>query len=127
MDDMIRVKSGDFHANILLEGLPTLTLPQLRRLFRILFKARWENEDTVAFLGERLAEQVVNAKEEWRVASQNYVDGWKNTAKLICDKKAIAAQARINTQLIKAVKATKAQYDRWGKIKAIFDTLYKEN
>ena len=121
MDDILRIKSGSFQAEIVLDKLPRLPLANIKKLFHLLvFGDPWENRDTIDGLDSRLQRRINNAKRDWAIASQDYTDG----RKFIPQKRKydpFAEQRRENERLIRAVKSTKARYDRWVKIKSIFE------
>lgn len=122
MPDVLVIKNGDYCAHIMVEGLPTL--PQVKRnaIFRILFEACWENEDTIRTLEQRLPALVEEAKTAWRITSQNDMDGCKIPSDQ-SSKKEVAAQRRKNARLTIAVKNAKVRYECWTKIETAFNKI----
>jgi hypothetical protein len=64
MADMLHIKNGTFDAEIILDELPRLTLPNIRKLFRLMLEDPWENRDTIDSLSDTLEEKIKTAKTE---------------------------------------------------------------
>lgn len=88
MRDILHIKNGSYHAEIDPDKLPGLQLPKIRKLFRLMFAASWENAEAIEKLEILLPEEVITTQEEWKKTK---------------------------------TKFAKARYDRWLKIKSIYE------
>ena len=81
--------------------------------------ADWCNEDTLRELNEWFTQRAQSAQQEWKTASQVYVNGWKDPKNH--GREAISENRRLTT----AVKAAKRYYERLCKMQAILTEAQK--
>lgn len=77
-----------------------------------------ENTVSIQEIKDWSAQLVLDAKEQWRAASNVYADGYRDPKHAPNEKKAKST----NMKLRAALRAAKAAYDRTVKIKTIIDT-----
>ncbi len=123
MNETVEIRAGTFKVILLMDGLLTLPIRNVRKLVRLVNSAPWENRETIEKLGLLLPEKIKSSKKLWETASQDYANGWR----LVRNKKRRDQETveilHENHRLTQAVKDTKAAYDRWLKI----NSIYKEN
>lgn len=126
MTGIIEFSNGDFHATILLERLPDLTFAKTRKLFTLMLSEAWHNQEAITETGRYIESAIQDSKAAWALASQEYVHGWRKIEKPTRrrTKKEVQATAQIrerNEALTRAVKKSKALYERWVKIGALWE------
>jgi hypothetical protein len=123
MNNIIEIQAAEFHATIDLEKLPILPLNKIRKLFRLIFMTRFDdNSEAIQTITDRLPEMIAEAKENWRRASKNYADHCHTT-----DARGYpipsARQGTLDRPLISEVKKTKATFERMSKIQIMFQEI----
>lgn len=129
-DKLITVRSGDFRADIYLDRLLDLPVTNLRKLIKLILSDTWTNEAAIERLTAHLESAVKESKQAWKLASKDYVDGYKATdyLKSYCSKKQLAEITKNNKRLAARVKSAKALHGRWLKIQTIWnDTKHPMN
>lgn len=129
-DKLITVRSGDFRADIYLDRLLDLPVTNLRKLIKLILSDTWTNEAAIERLTAHLESAVEESKQAWKLASKDYVDGYKATdyLKSYCSKKQLAEITKNNKRLAARVKSAKALHGRWLKIQTIWnDTKHQMN
>ena len=81
--------------------------------------ADWRNEDTLRELNDWFKQRTQDAQQEWKTASQVYVNGWKDPKNH--GREVISENRRLTT----AVKAAKRYYERLCKMQAILTEAQK--
>lgn len=120
----IRIQNGDFRAEIFLDRLTDFSTPNLRKLFKLMLSADWENEAAIMDTSAYLDAAVLDGKKEWEDASAVYRSCYrdaKNAWGLILSAKQRRDINRENARLTKMVKQAKSQYEHWVKIQALWD------
>ena len=129
-DKLITVRSGDFRADIYLDRLLDLPVTNLRKLIKLILSDPWTNKAAIERLTAHLESAVEESKQAWKLASKDYVDGYKATdyLKSYCSKKQLAEITKNNKRLAARVKSAKALHGRWLKIQTIWnDTKHPMN
>ena len=120
---------GGYHAAVLLRELHRLPMKNIRRLFRLLFRAwaygwREENEVSVQTAELFLDDVIRISEEEARAAARAYADGWRDIEYLRRDPKqdrnTLAAVRQENQRLTKALKQAEGIHKRWVRICEMF-------
>jgi hypothetical protein len=63
----IEIHAGSYHADVLLDALPDLPINNIRKLFRIIFKAAGENP--ILSISDWLKSAIPEAESEWHAES----------------------------------------------------------
>lgn len=109
----VEIHNEDFHASIVLDKLAELPMPHIRKIFKLMKSAPYENELSIYQTSSWLSEMIADRKAFWERASSEYRTGWS----LRTDRVTHAN----NRKLIEKVRKAKLEYDRWTKIQAIFN------
>lgn len=117
----IKIRSGDFYAELYLDRLGELPRSNLRKLLRLMREAQWENQTALDSLDAYLKDQVKTTKAAWEKASQDYTTGWKLVPNKRSRKKEVVAAMRENRRLKIALKRAKGAYDTAVSLQSIFD------
>ena len=115
MIDDIVFRSSDGYIRIHSDKLPEVSITKLRKVFGFALSWAWTNRDAIQAMPALIAEEVAKAQDTWRISSEAYVGGWKlggEHDRLI---------AKNNKHLIADVKRAKAAFDRWEKIRTIWE------
>lgn len=112
MPDTFHIVNGSFEAIIYLDYIHTVTLKNWRKLVKLAVDD-YRNEAAVENVRAWFTAAVSDAKEAWKTASQDYVNGFKNPK--------IKGQKAKNKKLAQAVKAAKARHDRLLKMQYILN------
>lgn len=105
-----------------LEKLCDLPLANVRKLYAMILSEPWraDNTDAAATVSAFLDEAIETSKRTWAMASSEYQNGWR----LVRSKKARDPETieilSTNKALTRAVRRTKAEHERWKKLKAIW-------
>lgn len=119
-DTLISMQADTFHADIYMDRLIDLPVTNIRKLFKMLYLYRWENERAIDSLVPYLAGAVQESKDAWKQASADYVDGWRKVDSPKSRHPAVVEILKNNNRLTRKVKAAKAQHERWAKIQSIW-------
>lgn len=117
---LISIQADTFHADIYMDRLIDLPVPNIRKLFKLLHLYRWENERAIDSLVPYLAGAVQESKDAWKQASADYVNGWRKVDNPKSRHPAVVETLKNNNRLTRKVKAAKAQHERWAKIQSIW-------
>lgn len=133
MRDTVSFSQDTFHATISLPCLPDLPVKNIRKIFSIMLLDKWANEQAIQDTELYLESIVPDSKKAWDDASIRFQREWqpikkptrKRTKAEISKTAAIRAH---NDELTRAVKKSKAQYERWVRIQALWeDTKHRLN
>lgn len=133
MNDAISFRQDTCRITLSLPRLCEMPAKNLRKAFSMLLSEPWNNQEAIDGLQRFLPDMVVQAKADWEQASRNYQNGWRliepptrrRTRKEVQADAAIRAN---NEALIRAVKKSKAHYERWVKIQQLWeDTKHRMN
>jgi len=133
MTDIAYFKADTFQGTIYLPRLHELPITNIRKLFRLVFRYDWENEDAILTTGLYLEDIVPDSKRAWDDASARFQREWRKIEKPAGrrTKAQIHAAAELkahNDELTRTVKTCKAKYERWVKIQALWnDTKHQMN
>lgn len=119
-DTLIFMQADTFHADIYMDRLIDLPVTNIRKLFKMLYSYRWENERTIDSLVPYLAGAVQESKDAWKQASADYVNGWRKVDNPKSRHPAVVETLKNNNRLTSKVKAAKARHERWAKIQSIW-------
>ena len=117
----IKIRSGDFYAELYPERLGELPRSNFRKILRLMRGAPWENQAALDSLGVYLKDQVRDTKAAWGKASQDYVAGWKLVPNKKSRKKMVVDTLRENRRLKAAVKRAKGAYDTAVALQTIYE------
>lgn len=112
----VHIQAGSFRADLFLDRLTDMPVPNLRKLFKLTLSYDWDNEDAIRTMEAHLDAAVKESKQAWADASAAYKDGYRLVKWPYMDpatdvKKATAENAR----LAREVKQAKARHERWVK------------
>lgn len=110
MADTFHIVNGSFEAIIYLDHIHIMPLKNWRKLVK-LAADDYRNEIALEDVSTWFTAAIADAKEEWKTASQEYVDGWKDPRK--------RGQKTKNKELTRAVKSAKSHHDHLLKMQAI--------
>lgn len=105
-----------------LTGLP---IKNIRKIFAMILSDPQTNEEAIHTLGQYLDGAVAVSKASWDVASSTCQKEWRLVEKPLGRRtrkeiKTAAAIKANNTALIRAVKQSKAQHERWVKVQSLW-------
>lgn len=106
--------------NLFLEKLCDLPLANVRKLYAMMLSDPDRNAAAIAALGEHLETAIADSKAAWAQASREYQDGWRLVPNKRSRTPAAVETLTRNKQLTRAVRRTKAQHERWVKLKALW-------
>lgn len=106
--------------NLLLEKLCELPLANVRKLYAMMLSEPDRNAEAAATLGEYLETAIADSKAAWEQASKDYQNGWRLVPNKRSRTPAAVETLTRNKQLTRAVRRTKAQYERWVKLKTLW-------
>ena len=112
MADTFHIINGSFEALIYLDHIHTLPLKNWRKLV-LLAAGDDRNRAAIEDASTWFTAAVADAREAWKIASQDYVNGFKDPK--------IKGQKAKNKKLAQAVKAAKAHHDRLLKMQHILN------
>ena len=114
----VEIRDGEYRAMIILDTLPELPMPNIRKIFKLMKHAPgWDDA-----IENRLAEEqtadflkaaVTDSEASWKQASSDYMHMWS----LHTDR---TTQAN-NRRLMADVRRTKNRHDRFVRIQTIFN------
>jgi len=110
MTDTFHIVNGSFEAIICLDHIHTVPLKNWRKLVK-LAAGDYRNEAALEDARAWFTAAIEDAKEAWKTASQEYVDGYRIPRE--------RGQKTKNKELIRAVKSAKSRHDRLLKMQAI--------
>lgn len=119
-DTLIHIQADTFRADIYMDRLIDLPVTNIRKLFKMLYSYRWENERAIDSLVPYLAGAVQESKDAWKQASADYVNGWRKVDNPKSRHPAVVETLKNNNRLTSKVKAAKARHERWAKIQSIW-------
>ena len=123
MTETVHFRADTFRATIYLPRLNELLVTNIRKLFRLVFRYDWENEEAIQITGLYAQNAVEDSLQAWKVKSQEYIDGYIDpkgplVSGLKREDKLIIIQE--NKRLQRAVKDAKRTHEQWVKINTIF-------
>ena len=110
MADAFHIVNGSFEALVYLDHIHTMPLKNWRKLVGLAVGDD-RNEAALEDVSAWFTTAVADAKEAWKVASQEYVNGYKGPRK--------RGQKTKNKELARAVKSAKARHDHLLKRQAV--------
>lgn len=110
MADTFHIVNGSFEALIYLDHIHTMTLKNWRKLVK-LAAGDYRNEAALEDVKAWFTASIADAKEAWKTASREYVNGYKDPRK--------RGQKTKNKELARAVKSAKARHDHPLKRQAV--------
>lgn len=114
------IRADSYHAVIFLDALPQLPINNIRKLFRIMFQAAWENPQSIWTTADWIKNVIREAESEWRATSAEFQNKYRTT-----DDRGYfipeAMREKINRPLFPPIKKAKARYERLMKIQSIFN------
>lgn len=119
----MHLQADTFRATIYLPRLNELPVTNIRKLFRLVFRYDWENEEVIQITGLYAQNAVEDSLQAWKVKSQECIDGYIDpkgplVSGLKREDKLIVI--RENNRLQRAVKDAKRTHEQWVKINTIF-------
>lgn len=133
MNNTISFRQETCRITLSLPRLCEMPAKNLRKAFSMLLSEPWNNQGALDGLQRFLPDMVVQAKADWEQASRNYQNGWRlieppTRRRTRQEVQADAAIRANNEALIRAVKKSKALYERWVKIQQLWeDTKHRMN
>lgn len=119
--DAIKIRSGDFYAELYPGRLGELPRSSFRKLLRLMHGAPWENQAALDSLDVYLREQVRDTWAARESASLNYANGWKLVPNKRSRKKEVRDTLRENRRLKAALKRAKGAYDTAVALQTIYE------
>lgn len=117
---LITFRQDTCTVNLLLEKLCELPLANVRKLYAMMLSEPDRNAEAAATLSEYLETAIADSKAAWAQASKAYTDGWRLVPNKRSRTPAAVETLTRNKQLTRAVRRTKAQYERWVKLKTLW-------
>ena len=100
--------------------LTDATIPQLRKMFALICRHSYQNEQTIQAVNESMVEVLAHLKADWAAKSRIFQTEYKDPTFSRTNKQAAAIRAN-NKSLMADVKSAKKTYERFQKIIAIWD------
>lgn len=100
--------------------LTDATIPQLRKMFALICRYSYQNEQTLQEVNESMVEILAHLKADWAAKSRIFQTEYKDPTFSRTKKQAAAIRAN-NKSLMADVKSAKKTYERFQKIIAIWD------
>ena len=100
--------------------LTDATIPQLRKMFALICRYSYQNEQTIQEVNESIVEILAHLKADWAAKSRIFQTEYKDPTFSRTKKQAAAIRAN-NKSLMADVKSAKKTYERFQKIIAIWD------
>ena len=126
-DKLITIRSGDFRADIYLDRLLDLPATNIRKLIKLILSDPWANEESTERLTAYLEQAVQESMDAWRLASKDYVDGWRKVSNPKSRNKFVVETLKNNNRLTRELKVAKARHERWVKVQTIWnDTKHQK-
>ena len=113
MRTTVNIAAGNFQAELFLDELPNLRIPNLRKLFKLMFSERNENGETIESIKTWLAENVYELRQELYSAEFE-----KTHPKSYLDHGSRRFEA--------AIKRAKTKYAQIYKLQTIFNDFSKK-
>lgn len=127
-DTLVHIQADTFRADIYLDRLCDLPVTNIRKLIKLIRSDPWANEEATERLTAYLERAVQESKDAWRLASKDYVDGWRKVSNPKSRHPATVEALKNNNRLTRKLKSAKAQHERWVKIQTIWnDTKRPKN
>ena len=126
MTETVHFRADTFQAAIYLPMLNEQTITNIRKLFRLMFRYDWENEEAIQITELYLQNAVEDTLQAWKVKSQECTDGYidaKGPSVLGLKRKDELKIIRENNRLLRAVKEAKRTHENWVKINSVFHQL----
>lgn len=119
----VTLTAGSFKMTLYLNSLQDMPLTNWRKFCKLLVRYKRLDDIPTRALEKFFPAKIQEAKNAWILASKNYLDGYRNPE--FHYVKNPAAVARNNSALIREVKRTKRDFDRWTKMFNIFNSIVK--
>ena len=119
----MHLQADTFRATIYLPRLNELPVTNIRKLFRLMFRYDWENEEVIQITGLYAQNAVEDSLQAWKVKSQECIDGYIDPKEPLVSglkRKDKLIVIRENNRLQRAVKDAKRTHEQWVKINTIF-------
>jgi len=117
MADTIIIRADRFCASIYPNMLPEHTITKLRKIFMLMFRYDYENQEAIRDMSEAINKAVATAKMDLDHAICEYRTGFVNPER--CDSKKAAKAARAkNRKLLQVVRSAERYHERWQKIQS---------
>ena len=117
----LRVEAGKCHIILNIPVyLTDATIPQLRKMFALICRHSYQNEQTLQEVNESMVEILAHLKADWAAKSRIFQTEYKDPTFSRTKKQAAAIRAN-NKSLMADVKSAKKTYERFQKIIAIWD------
>ena len=100
--------------------LTDATIPQLRKMFALICRYSYQNEQTIQAIDASMPEILGHLKADWAAKSRIFQTEYKDPTFSRTKKQAAAIRAN-NKSLMADVKSAKNTYERFQKIIAIWD------
>lgn len=100
--------------------LTDATIPQLRKMFTLICRHSYQNEQTIQAVNESMMEILAHLKADWAAKSRIFQTKYKDPTFSRTKKQAAAIRAN-NKLLIADVKSAKKTYERFQKIIEIWN------
>ena len=123
MTETVHFRADTFQATIYLPRLNELPVSNIRKLFRLVFRYDWENEDAILTTGLCIQNAVEDSPQAWKVKSQECIDGYIDVKGPRVHELKHEDKLKIireNNRLLRAVKDAKSTHEKWVKINTIF-------
>lgn len=122
-DTLVHIQADTFRADIYLDRLCDMTVPNIRKLFKLLYLNRYENEQVIDRLVPYLEQATQESGDAWKLASREFADGWRKVSNPKSRHPAVVETLKNNNRLTRKVKAAKTQHERWAKVKALWASI----
>lgn len=125
MTETLTIRQDTCTIMLYLSKLTELPIKNIRKIFAMILSDPQTNEDAIHTLEHYLERAVTTSKASWDAASSAYQKEWRLVEKPLLrrTRKEIKTAATIranNAALIRAVKQSKAQHERWVKIQSLW-------
>ena len=117
---VVHIQADTFRADIYLDRLCDMTIPNTRKLFKLMHRWDFDNRQAIDRLTAHLEQAIQESEDAWKLASREFTDGWRKVSNPKSRHPAVVETLKNNNRLTRKVKAAKARHERWVKIKALW-------
>lgn len=104
--------------------LQHMTLAKLKKVFELMCKQSWRNEQAIDTTQQYIELCIAEAKAQWHEASSKYQNGYVDTKfRYGLTKPQKQSIEKENKRLLDTVKRTKTAYERMVKIQDLFNAV----
>lgn len=79
-DTLVHIQADTFRADIYLDRLCDMTIPNTRKLFKLMHRWDFDNRQAIDRLTAHLEQAIQESEDAWKLASREFTDGWRKVS-----------------------------------------------